>query len=235
MKKQFKLFTLLLISMTVGITYAQLPDGSTAPDFTATDIEGNSHSLYADYLNNGKGVVIDVSATWCGPCWSYHESHELKDLYNSYGPNGSNEISVLFIEGDNSTTLQDLQGTGTNTLGDWVTGTPYPIIDNSSVAQTLQIEYYPTIYGICPDGKSYEFGQKTKEEIINLFASKCGLNLVGAADNASLIGSQMSICENESDNFVPSIEISNLGNNNLTSLLLELSQGGNVIDGHYLE
>ena len=70
-------------------THAQMADGSTAPDYTANDINGNSYSLYADYLDKGTPVLIDVSATWCGPCWSYHVGHTLKDLYNLYGPDAS--------------------------------------------------------------------------------------------------------------------------------------------------
>lgn len=37
---------------------AQLADGSTAPDFTLTDINGQTHHLY-DYLGAGKTVIID--------------------------------------------------------------------------------------------------------------------------------------------------------------------------------
>jgi len=44
----------------------------TAPDFTVTDINGNTHSLYADILDQGKIAVVQVAATWCLPCWNLH-------------------------------------------------------------------------------------------------------------------------------------------------------------------
>lgn len=51
--------------------------GSTAPDFNVTDINGNSHNLY-EILDAGYIAIIDVSATWCGPCWTLHQSHTLQ-------------------------------------------------------------------------------------------------------------------------------------------------------------
>ena len=165
---------------------AQMADGSTVPDFTSTDINGNTHALYADYLNQGKPVVIDVSATWCGPCWSYHNTHALKDLYTVYGPAGSDEMGVLFVEGDGSTNQADLEGTGNSTAGDWVTGTPYPILDDAAVSNLLQISYYPTIYGVCPDGKIYEFGQENASSLVNLFANLFKLADIQQASTHSL-------------------------------------------------
>jgi len=58
---------LLSLAVLTGISaYAQTPVGSVVNNFTLTDINGNSHSLF-NYLDQGKFVVIDVSATWCGP------------------------------------------------------------------------------------------------------------------------------------------------------------------------
>ncbi|MEY4594151.1 MAG: hypothetical protein RIQ47_561 [Bacteroidota bacterium] len=144
--------------LTSSVTSAQMAAGTLAPDFTGTDLNGNTWNLYT-LLDSGKTVFIDVSATWCGPCWSFHNTGRLESLYNTYGPPGTNEIMVLFVEGDGSTTLADLQGTGSNTQGDWITGTPYPIIDDASIGNILDINYFPTIYMICPDRIIKEVGQ----------------------------------------------------------------------------
>ena len=96
------------------------------------------------------------------------KSHLLcTDIYNAYGPNGSDEIMVFFVEGDGSTNTADLNGTGNNdTLGDWITGTPYPVIDDASIASSYQIGYFPTIFRVCPDGLVYEEGQSSVNQLV---------------------------------------------------------------------
>ena len=155
---------------------AQIPDGSIAPDFTGVDINGESHNLY-DLLNAGKHVYIDVSATWCGPCWNYHNSHAFRDLWETHGPPGTDEAFVMFIEGDGATNTACLYGPSGcvgGTQGDWVSGTPYPIIDDASIAGLYQIAYYPTIFYICPyDKKVYEAGQLPATSLWNFRTSHC--------------------------------------------------------------
>jgi thiol-disulfide isomerase/thioredoxin len=143
---------------------AQVADGTTVPDFTFKDINGNTQNLYT-YLNQNKYVVIDASATWCGPCWNFHHTAKtLEHLYTDRDVVGDNTARVLFLEADVQTTLADLQGTGTNTQGDWVTGTPYPIMNPGTAPQSgetsfsafdnaYQIPWYPAFYVICPNKK----------------------------------------------------------------------------------
>ena len=152
------ILSLAVMCLTFTALKAQLPDGSIAPDFTATDLDGVEHNLY-DILNQGKSVILDISATWCPPCWDYHTGGTLEEVWEQYGPDGTDEMYVFLIEGDGSTTMSDLEGTGGNTLGDWITNTHYPIIDDAAIAQAYQISYFPTLYLVCPDKTVTEIGQ----------------------------------------------------------------------------
>ena len=64
-----------------------------APDFTVTDSWGQSHSLYADYLNQGKTVLIKVFYAACPPCNEI--APHLETLYQEWG---GGDADVQFIE-----------------------------------------------------------------------------------------------------------------------------------------
>lgn len=158
MKNFFTLFCLFLAANTL---HAQLPAGSIAPNFNARDINGRTWNLY-DILATGRPVVIDVSATWCGPCWSYHESGALETFYALYGPPGEGKAMVFMIEGDGATNTDCLygpDGCNNSTQGNWVEDTPYPILDNTAIANAYEIAYFPTVYLVCPDKTLTEIGQ----------------------------------------------------------------------------
>jgi hypothetical protein len=176
------LLNLSLFLLGIPLAVGQLPNGSVAPNWTMADLNGTSHTLY-NYLNDQKVVFLDFSATWCGPCWNYHNSNAFKNLHNQYGPPGSNDVVVFMIEGDGSTNTACLygpQGCVGGTQGNWVQGTPYPIIDNASQTGAYSIAYYPTIYGVCPDKKIYEVGQVGTSGLWN-FAVGCSAPSITSA------------------------------------------------------
>jgi len=147
----------LLFIFTIFFLGSASAQFGTAPDFTVTDINGNEHNLY-EILDSGKIVILDVYATWCPPCWTSHENHTLADVYAKYGPEGSDLVEVIFYEGDASTLEDALNGTATNgsTLGDWITDTPYPMINEAPLSLSLSIyapQGFPTVNVIRPSDR----------------------------------------------------------------------------------
>ena len=221
-----KKITLLLAGLFITATAsAQLADGTIAPNFTATDLNGNTHVL-ADYLAAGKTVIMDISATWCGPCWNYHGSNALNDFYASYGQGGSQEVVVIFVEGDNATSIADLNGTGTNTQGDWVTNTLYPIINSGAIAQQYAITYFPTVYRICPDGIITNISALSASNLRTSVNSGCGITLAGLQNNVYAVDNESGIC---STNAVVNAKVKNLGENVITSATIDLKENGVVV------
>lgn len=147
--------TLILCLLHLN-TFAQLPNGSIAPDFTLTDYYGTEHELYS-YLDEGKTVFVEIFAAHCPSCWNYHQTHTLKDLYNNYGPNGTDEVMVLALEYDQWNGHNAFIGDGDPwvTQGNWLEGTPYPIFNVESphrgVFDDYDVSFYPVVYKVCPD------------------------------------------------------------------------------------
>ena len=219
----FALF-LSLVQLTVR---AQLPDGSIAPDWTATDINGNVWNLQ-NILDEGKTLILLFDATWNGPGWNYHNTGILQDLYDTFGPNGSDDLMVFFMEADDYTTLDDLYGTGTATIGNWVEGTPYPIIDNTG---SLFVEYYagtyyPTIFTICPDGFLVESGQSSFDEHVEIAFGDCQNAIDGLAPSFTYNG-ELASCNGAPWN--GSVELKNYGTESLTQAVFLLSLNGNAL------
>lgn len=239
MKKQllnlFGCATLAFGSMNAN---AQLADGSFAPDWTFNDINGNPHNLYS-YLDQGITVFIDVSATWCAPCWSYYNTNALEDLYNQHGPSGSisQDVMVFYIEGEDGNNTACLYGptgcTGPNggTQGDWVTGTPYPIIDPQGTAITTfnndyNIGYFPTIYKICPNRQIYEVGQLSAA---NLYSSVGSCEVAVTGTDYSVVSYQGASEVCAAGNLPMSVILQNMGTNALTSGTIEVKNGAATI------
>ncbi|XOV66715.1 MAG: redoxin family protein [Fluviicola sp.] len=148
---------LLLVLIFSFQSNAQLADGSTAPDFTLDDIvDSNSYNLYS-YLNQGKTCFVEIFAAHCPGCWGYHQAETLKDLYNTYGPNGSDEVMVFALEYDQYNFYDAFVGVGPAwvTAGNWLDGTPYPIFQVEGADRTVfddyNVTFYPVVYMVCPN------------------------------------------------------------------------------------
>ena len=241
MKKLLQFISVVTLLCSTVESKAQLADGNLAPDFTFTDIAGNTQHLYA-LLDSGYTTYIDISAAWCVPCWGYHTSGALEGLYNTYGPHGTNVLRVLFVEGELTNTINQLNGSintggyAGSTQGDWVTGTPYPMIDlsNSTPGATTflgsagyQIAYFPTVYMICPDRTITLVGQGTTSQ---LYAAKASCSIAVAADDAQLmapitlgaINANLQSC----DSVNPTFRLGNIGSAPLTSATITYQVDG---------
>ncbi|MGB0863034.1 MAG: T9SS type A sorting domain-containing protein, partial [Saprospiraceae bacterium] len=221
-------FTLLLVVMSFTVSKAQLANGSVAPNWTMSDINGQSHTLY-NYLDSGYVVFLDFTATWCPPCWSYHNTHAFADLYTQYGPGtADNKVRVFAIEGDASTTSADLHGTGSNTQGDWVTGVPYPIIDDASQTTPYNIGFWPTIYKVCPNRIITVVGQLDKAGLW-AEAQKAECAAAVSATDAMILSydGTSEVCGGAAA--TPSVTIQNFGTSALTSATIDVKDGNTVV------
>ncbi len=140
-----------ILILCVNLSFAQ----QTALDFTITDAHGIEHTLYEDYLDQGKTVVIDLFFADCPPCQEV--APLLQILYEEWG---EGQYDVEFI------------GLSTDELGfddndklleyDQAFGTTYPSAGNEGggpeAADPYRDNYYgyfkgyPTISVIAPDG-----------------------------------------------------------------------------------
>ena len=149
MKKQ--LLVLLVALATSLSSSAQMNNvsvGQDAPNFTVTDIHGQTHTL-SNYI--GKYVVIDFFAYWCGPCQAV--SPIVNSFYKKYGCNAY-DVIVLALEGDGTLAqtenYENLYGGDANFPTPTVSG-----LDGggSAVHDTYGPAAYPTLILIGPDGK----------------------------------------------------------------------------------
>ena len=246
------LFSAMVLAGGSFTANAQLADGSIAPDFTVTAYQSwlsaagmNNNGTYKlyDYLDAGYTVILDVSATWCGPCWNYHTGGALEDFYAAHGPAGHPGVSasttddamVIWIEGD-GTTADATMLDGAGAIGNWITPTAgnnvqYPMANPASsqanqINDNYNIGYFPTVYKICPNRVITEVGTLNPSQLYSAVGN-CPAPASAPADAAMLsFGGESEVCPGE---YTPVVMIQNNGTANLTNATITITQGGNTV------
>ena len=120
------------------ISEAQIKKSMPAPDFQAETLEGKKVSL-SDY--QGKVLILDFWATWCGPCLA--ELPYFQELVNLY----KDEPSVAFL-----TISQDRSK---DVVRKFIKKKDYtfPVIFDTGMGQLFEIEGIPVLIVIDTEGK----------------------------------------------------------------------------------
>jgi len=148
--KKLLLSASLFCAITANAQLTNFSVGQTAPDFTVTDIHGNTHTLY-NYTSAGQYVIVDFFAYWCGPCAGI--APIVNDFYKKYGCN-SFDVAVMSIEYEGTTaqtqTFEDDNGGDPNYPTPSVSGLNG---GGAAVHSTYGPAAFPTVVLIGPDNK----------------------------------------------------------------------------------
>ena len=247
------LLSAFVLASTSFSSNAQLADGSIAQDFTVTAYQSwlstsgmnnnGTYNLY-DYLDAGYTVILDVSATWCGPCWNHHLTGALDDLYINHGPAGqlgvsattTDDVMVIWLDGDGATadaTMLD----GSGSIGNWIQPNatlgqiPFPMANPiaataSQINNGYDIAYYPTIYKICPNRVVSEVGQLNASQFYTSVGT-CPPPASQSADAAALtFDSDLVVCGGA---YTPIVTIQNNGTSAMTAATVTVLNGATVV------
>lgn len=150
--------------------------------YVAKDINDQEYDIDA-ILKSGKAILIDFSTTWCKYCWELHNLGTLEKLYAKFGPEGTKQLEVFWVEaqGASKSKIQDPNK-------DWTKDSngkpvPYPLFSDSKMASSLGIYLtaYPILVLVGPGNKWIECSDelltsdvdfKKFESLLGLFITK---------------------------------------------------------------
>lgn len=126
--------------------------------FKTTDLNGNK--VTSDLFSKNKLTMVNIWATWCGPC--IDEMPEISKLYNEL-PIGTNVISICTDAGDDKDSLDTAKEVMNKSNAKFKTLIPDVVLKKNL---TDGIQVFPTTIFIDSKGKvvgSPHFGEPTAE------------------------------------------------------------------------
>ena len=101
-------------------------------------------------LSEGKIVVVEFMNINCGACQAY--APYVESLYETYGPNGTNQIELIAIEINSSTENTECESYMNEQ------NASYPLLNGQNAAYYgYEVYYTPTFYIIYPDNSYTNF------------------------------------------------------------------------------
>lgn len=152
-----KLTQQVALSEVVTVVPAETEESSAAaPDFTFCDQEGNSYAL-SDF--QGKPVILNFWASWCGPCKK--EMPEFQEAFDAYGE----QIQFLIVN------LTDGQRETKETASAYIgkMGYTFPVYYDTDMAgaRAYSVNAVPVTYFVDGEGNlvSQTLGMLTGEAL----------------------------------------------------------------------
>jgi cytochrome c biogenesis protein CcmG, thiol:disulfide interchange protein DsbE len=125
-----------------GSNVEQVGVGAKAPPFGARMVDGSGRVVHlADF--KGHVVLLNVWATWCGPCKA--EMPTLEQLYKMYGPQG---LKIVAVSIDETASDDSVRNYARNM------GLTFDILHDPQyeIEKTYQVMGYPESFVIDKDG-----------------------------------------------------------------------------------
>ena len=140
------LCALCLIACIAGCACAESIHGQVMPDFTAELTDGTTVTL-SELLKTKEVVVLNIFATWCGPC--QEEFPEMEAVYRQY-QDRMEIVALSAYEGDDMETLRRFKE---------IMGVTFPMGQaGADIVSNVAIPGYPTSLVIDRNGNVAYYG-----------------------------------------------------------------------------